>query len=55
MPKPKVTSPKDGARRQAAWKARQHAAGRVQKMYWATEAEHQSLADLLAKLRAKAT
>ena len=51
----KDSGPKDGAKRQAEWKARQHAAGRVQKMYWATEAEHQALAALLAKLRAKAT
>jgi hypothetical protein len=49
-----ATRPKDGASRQAEWKARQRAAGRVQKMYWATETEHAALAALLATLRAKA-
>lgn len=50
----KDQGPKEGAKRQAKWKARQRAAGRTQKMYWATDAEHAALAALLAKLRAKA-
>lgn len=54
MDKRDTKSPTEGAKRQAKWKARQRVAGRVQKMYWATEAEHQALADLLAKLMAEA-
>ena len=41
-----------GARRQAAYSARQRAAGRRQRGYWLTDAEAEAVSALIEQLRA---